>query len=266
MPVWKTKPDLLSLCMKSILTQTYTDFEFLIIYQKSFEEVDNQIEQIFNENSDDHRLKIIETKMPGFTNSLNLGLLHSKGEYVARMDGDDISEITRFEEQLNHLKQTKTDLVGSWAYSIAENGNVLGRIETPVSHSDIRKKIMFHNPFLHSSILLRKNIFEKIGKYNPIFEGAEDYDLYFRIIAGNHKVSNIPKYLIKLRETKGSIMRRSGWQKRRLTYLNVKKNAVKNLGFNSFLDRFYYSLTPLTLLLSPKFAFVLKNKIGYHKK
>ena len=70
---------------------------------------------------------------------------------------------------------------------------------------------MFHNPFLHPSIFFKKDIIKKVGNYNPKFNGAEDYDFYFRIMALNYKVSNIPKFLINLRETNNSIMRGSGW-------------------------------------------------------
>ena len=265
MPVWKTNPLFLKSSLKSILDQTYNELEILIIYQKSQEKIDEKIEQVFNDNCDDSRLKIIETKNNGFTNSLNFGLENAKGEYIARMDSDDISDKTRLEEQINYLKNKNIDLVGSWAYSISENEKILGMIQTPILHSDIRKKIMFHNPFLHPTILFRRSLIKKTGDYNSRFEGAEDYDFYFRVIASKSRVSNIPKYLIKLRETKGSIMRGKGWQQKRKTYLQVKKNAVLNLGFKTPRDLFYYSLTILTLPMSPKVAFFVKRKIGYNK-
>lgn len=265
MPVWKTNPLFLRLSLKSILEQSYGKFELLVIYQKSQEEIDAQIEKIFNENCDDPRLKIIEMKDKGFTNSLNFGLEHAKGEFIARMDSDDISDKNRFEEQINHLKNTNDDLVGSWAYSISEKGESLGKIETPISSSDIKKKIMFHNPFLHPTIFFRTSLIKKVGNYDQKFEGAEDYDFYCRVIASNCNVSNIPKYLIKLRETEGSIMRGKGWQKKRKVYWKVKKNAIFTLGFKSSYDLWYFFLTILSLPLTPKMALFVKRKIGYNK-
>jgi len=266
LPVWKPKPELLSISIKSILEQTFTNLELLIIYQKTHDKNDNEIKEVFEENSDDHRLKIIQVKEKGLSNSLNAGLTQSSGQLIARMDSDDVSEKNRLDEQTSFINETGNDLIGSWAYLISENGDVIGTAEPPALYSEIRKKIMFHNPFLHPSILFRKKIIEKVGVYSSGYNSAEDYDFYFRIIAANFKVANIPKFLIRLRETEDSIMRGRNWLPKRWINFKVKGNAVKNLGFTSPRDLFYDFLTPLTLLVSPKRAFYLKEKIGYTKK
>jgi len=266
LPVWKPKPELLSISIKSILEQTFTNLELLIIYQKTYGKIDDEIKEVFEENSDDHRLKIIQVKEEGLSNSLNAGLTQSSGQLIARMDSDDVSEKNRLDEQTSFINETENDLIGSWAYLISENGDVIGTAEPPVLYSEIRKKIMFHNPFLHPSILFRKKIIEKVGVYSSKYNSAEDYDFYFRIIAANFKVANIPKFLIRLRETEDSIMRDRNWLPKRWINFKVKGNAVKNLGFTSPRDLFYYFLTPLTLLVSPKSAFYLKEKMGYNKK
>lgn len=265
MPVWGAKPSFLSLSTQSILEQKFSNLELLIVYEKSSEKIDESLEKIFEENSDDHRLKIIKSNEKGLANSLNLGLTKAKGQYIARMDSDDISEKNRLEEQISFIKESNNDLVGSWALSISEEGKVLGTIEPPVTHLEIRKKIMFHNPFLHPSILFRKEILEKVGFYNPKFNGAEDYDLYFRVMSENFRVSNMPKFLLRLRETTGSVMRGENWKLQRSVYLNVKKNAMKNLGFSTPRDLFYYYLSTFTRFVSPKNAYLLKKKIGYNK-
>jgi len=102
------------------------------------------------------------------------------------------------------------------------------------------------------SIFFYRSLIKKIGNYNPLYSGAEDYDLYFRAIATNHKISNVPKTLIRLRETENSITRGTQWRKNKLMTWKVKKNAFMNLGFHKSRDFFYFSLTPLTLLLPPK--------------
>jgi len=264
-PVYKTKSEFLSQSITSILEQSYDNIELIVIFEKSNSDYDDEIESTLGENSDDHRLKIIIPKKKGLANSLNEGLVESKGQLIARMDADDISEKNRFEEQTKYFEKTKTDLIGSWALSISEENKVLGTIEPPITNSEIRKKIMFHNPFLHPSIIFKKSITEKIGGYNSMFNGAEDYDLYFRIISKGYTVGNIPKPLIRLRETSDSIMRGKNWKKNREINFQVKKNAVKNLGFLSLRDLIYFSLTPLTYFVSPKNALILKNKIGYNK-
>ena len=265
MPVWKIEGKFLIQSIESVLHQSYRNLELLIIYEKSDTNRDIEIQNVLEQYSEDTRLRIILTKKKGLANSLNEGLVESKGQLIARMDADDISEKNRFEEQTKYLEKTKTDLIGSWALSISEENKVLGTVEPPITNSEIRKKIMFHNPFLHPSIIFKKSITEKIGGYNPMFNGAEDYDLYFRIISKGYTVGNIPKPLIRLRETNDSIMRSKNWKKNRKINFQVKKNAVKNLGFRSLRDLIYFSLTPLTYFVSPKNAFILKNKIGYNK-
>jgi glycosyltransferase involved in cell wall biosynthesis len=266
LPVWKVKSDYLSKSIKSILEQTYTNLELITIYRQNEEDKDKELEGILDENQDDHRFKKIVTKVKGLSNSLNLGLKNSTGQFIARMDADDISEKNRFDEQINFLKETKSDLVGSWANSISENDKIIGTIKPPTEHKEIRRKIMFHNPFLHPSIFFKKDIIKKVGNYNPKFNGAEDYDFYFRIMALNYKVSNIPKFLINLRETNNSIMRGSGWFHNRWINYKVKENAVKNLGFTKAEDIFHFSLTPMTFLVTPRTAFYLKKKIGHNKE
>jgi len=265
MPVRKSNPFFLNMSIKSILDQTFSNFELLIIYEKSFNKIDCQIESVFDRYEHDHRLKLIKLKKSGFTNSLNVGIKEAKGEFLARMDADDISELTRFEEQLNYLVRTKSDLIGSWAYSISEEGKVLSKIQLPITHKQIRKQIMLHNPFLHPSILFHRSVIDKVGNYNEKFDGAEDYDFYFRVLSAGFKLANMPKYLIRLRETKSSLMRGKGWRNKRMAYLKVKENAVKNLGFRTGQDLFFYGLTPFALLVTPKVALFLKKMIGYYK-
>lgn len=264
-PVYNVKKEFLSQSIKSILDQTYQNMEIIVIFEKSNSKKDNEIESELKKNLANHRFKIIIPKKKGLANSLNEGISESKGKFIARMDADDISEKNRLEEQIKYLEDNNIDLVGSWATSISEKGEKLGTIEPPITNSKIRKKIMFHNPFLHPSIIFRKSIINEIGMYDPKYDGAEDYDLYFRIISKGYQVGNIPKPLIKLRETSDSIMRGNNWRKSRKMNFKVKKNAVKNLGFHSLRDLIYFSVTPLTYFISPKNAFILKNKIGYNK-
>jgi len=112
MPVWRAKPSFLSISTQSILEQKFSNLELLIVYEKSSEKIDESLEKIFEENSDDHRLKIIKSNEKGLANSLNLGLTKAKGQYIARMDSDDISEKNRLEEQISFIKESNNDLVG----------------------------------------------------------------------------------------------------------------------------------------------------------
>lgn len=264
MPVWKPDVTQLDLCIESISNQTYSNLELIIIYRKSNSKVDSEVEKIFDKNKHDHRIRVIEDNA-NFVDALNLGIKMAKGTKIGRMDSDDICVNTRFEDQIEFMQQNKISLIGSWAYSISNDGKIIGVIEPPYKPEEIRKKIMFHSPILHPSILMEKKMMDQIGYYDPNFYGAEDYELLLRAISKNYKIANIPKHLIYLREASQSIMRGSGWRSARKAYVKAKNTALLHYGFNRYYDIFYCLLTPITFFISPKMAYSIKSKLGWNR-
>ena len=264
MPVWKPDITQLDLCIESIRNQTYSNLELIIIYKKSNIKVDSEVEKIFDKNKDDHRIRVIEDNAK-FVDALNLGIKMAKGTMIGRMDSDDICVNTRFEDQIEFMRQNKISLIGSWAYSISNDGKIVGVIEPPYQPEEIRKKIMFHNPILHPSILMEKKMLDGIGYYDPRFSGAEDYELLLRGIFKNYRMANIPKHLIYLRETNQSIMRGSKWRSARKAYIRAKNTALLHYGFNHYHDIFYCLLTPLTLFASSTMAYKIKSMLGWNE-
>jgi len=263
MPVYNPNLEQLEISLQSVLAQTYSNLELIIIYKSSGKEVDSKVQEIF-EKYKDNRIRIFHDNS-GFVSALNLGIEKSNGKFIGRMDSDDICVNTRFEEQSKFMQQNKLSLVGSWAFSITNEGKQIGTIEPPYEHDKIRKKIMFHNPILHPTILVEKKMLEDIGYYNEKFYGAEDYELYLRAISKNYKIGNIPRYLIYLREAESSITRGNQWRSTRKAYFKTKKQALFHYGFNRYYDVFYYLLTPLTFLISPKMSLAIKNIAGWNK-
>lgn len=264
MPVWNPDINQFKLAVESIISQTYSNLEFLIIYKKSTKELDEQIRTIVDKNFDDHRIKLIYNNN-NFVDALNEGIQKSSGQIIGRMDADDISIKTRFEEQINYQKENNVSILGSWVKSISSNGDLIGTIEPPYLPEDIRKKIMYHSPLSHSSIIIKRDVFKKIGLYDPNFLGAEDYEFYLRAISKGYKLGNIPKYLIYIREEEMSYMRGRGWKKSRRAYFRAKSKAVKKYKINGFTDVIFWLLTPITFFVPPKFAYLMKNKIGWYK-
>ena len=123
---------------------------------------------------------------------------------------------------------------------------------------------MFHSPILHPSVLMEKKMLNEIGYYDPNFYGAEDYELYLRAISKNYRIANIPKHLIYLREADSSIMRGPQWKATRKAYIKAKNTALLHYGFNRYYDIFYCLLTPLTMFISPKMAYKIKNTVGWN--
>ena len=179
--------------IESILNQTFTDFEFIIVNDGS---TDTSFEII--QSYDDERIKRINNeKNIGLTKSLNKVLKEAKGEYIARQDADDISLPNRFEEQMKHLEEhPEVALLGTNIYKIDENGKIIGKhiVLAKPSIKDLFKS----NQFNHGTVMFKKRVVEKLGYYEEIFKYSQDYELWLRI-AKHYEVRNLTQILYKLR-------------------------------------------------------------------
>lgn len=263
-PVWHPNIDQLKKCLNSVIKQTYVNLEIILIYRKS-EGFDDKFYHLINEYHEEKRLKVIEGKSKGFVNALNEGILNSNGEFIGRLDADDYCKIERFEKQLEFKKIHNYNIVGTWAYSISEDGKIIGKIEPPTSHFDIRKKMMFHCPLLHPTILMDRKMLDDIGLYDPSFIHAEDYELYFRAMSRNYKFGNVPDHLGYIRETIESRSRGAEWRKQRLYYIKAKNKAFFHYGFVKPYDIIYHILTPVSYFMSPFIWNRLKKFTGWNK-
>ncbi len=179
--------------IESILNQTYTNFEFLIIDDGST----GSISDILHKYGDP-RIRLVKNENNlGLTKSLNKGLALANGEYIARMDADDISLPKRFEKQVSFLiKNPDIALVGTSNYIIDSQGTEIGSRIVPASvdFNDLLKE----NPFNHGSIMVKKSVLISMGGYNEFFRYAQDYELWLRI-AKLYPVRNLIEPLYKQR-------------------------------------------------------------------
>jgi glycosyltransferase involved in cell wall biosynthesis len=183
--------------IESILNQTFTDFEFIIINDGSTDASSEILEEYAQKDS---RIRLIHQENMGLTKSLNKGFGMAHGEYIARMDADDISEPTRFEKQVDFLDaHPSIGIVGINSYIIDERGNILREIKHPTSHDEIMSKILLDNKFIHSSVMLRKILLKKYGYYNEKLTYAQDYELFLRL-STHTKLANLPDPLHRWRE------------------------------------------------------------------
>jgi glycosyltransferase involved in cell wall biosynthesis len=178
--------------IESILEQTFRDLELIIIDDSS---TDNTL-QVVSSFKDD-RIRLIEKKEnTGLISSLNLGIQMSRGAFIARMDGDDISHTTRIEKQIQFLKANpEIMLCGTW-YQLLSLKEI---IKLPVEPGDIKIALLDYCPLGHPTVMFRKDILAANNlSYDPDFFAAEDYELWTRMVAIG-SIANIPAPLLSYR-------------------------------------------------------------------
>ncbi|HPC74470.1 MAG TPA: glycosyltransferase [Syntrophales bacterium] len=174
----------------SILAQTFTDFEYLIVDDGS---TDGTAEIL--QSYQDPRIRIFRQENRGLTASLNRALGLARGGYVARMDADDIAQPERFQKQVDFLDaRADVAVVGTYAYRIDEKDRIVCTYTFKTENDDIRADLSMTCPFCHSSIMFRKICVGEVGGYREKVGPTEDLDLYFRL-SEKFSLANIPEPL-----------------------------------------------------------------------
>ena len=196
MSVYNGMPYLVE-AVKSILDQTYKNFEFIIVDDGS---TDNSWRYL--KSLKDPRVKLIKNKKNlGLPKSLNIALRQAQGDFVARMDADDISKPERLHIQLNFMElNPQIDICGSFVSVIDENGKLIGGIKKPITDDKIKQQIYWLTPLLHPTWFAKKEVFTKLKGYDEKWDFVEDFE--FLIRAKDFKMANIPKYLLFFRNQK----------------------------------------------------------------
>lgn len=191
MPVYRNAKHV-EQAVESILRQTYSDFELILIDDAS----DDETVSLLRSFTDPRIIRIEKEKNTGYTESLNMGLERARGEYIARMDGDDISLPARFEKQVALMDANPGVIVcGTW-YRIAGTHK---EVHPPSGHDAIRIAFLDGNALAHASVMIRKATLDQHKlRYNTGMEPAEDYDLWVRMSALG-QLHNIPEVLLEYR-------------------------------------------------------------------
>ena len=192
----------------SILNQTYQDFEFIIINDCS---KDKSLAILKDYEKSHKSIKLINnTENLGLTKSLNRALAISKGEYIARMDADDISKSNRFERQIAFLKKHKTiDILGTFSNNIDEHGKTIGSRTVPVMHNEIMQMLPKLSPVSHPTVMFKRKSLKKIGFYNPKYRTSQDLEMWFRAAGAGLKFHNIPEVLFEYRIDRDFLARKT---------------------------------------------------------
>lgn len=183
----------LSEALDSILNQTVTDFEVIAIDDGS---TDSSLSVLQQYEKKDSRVKVVSRANKGLANTLNEALTLATGEWIARMDQDDIALAHRFEKQLAYLKSSGADMVGSWVkrFGAADKRTV----KLPESDNAIKMALLFGSPFAHPAVMMRAALVKEL-RYEHRWDKAEDYDLWVRAAIAGWKMANVPEVLLQYR-------------------------------------------------------------------
>ncbi|MBF0594196.1 MAG: glycosyltransferase [Candidatus Omnitrophica bacterium] len=188
--------------VESVLKQTYTSFEFLIVDDAS---TDASLE-ILN-SYHDPRIRIVQNSVnQGQAASLNIGLRAATGTYIARIDADDIALAHWLECQVQAARRNPECLViSSWACIVNKEGVVKQLLEIPLTHEGMLLRSLTASPINHGGSLLKRADILRYGGYDESFRALADYDLWTRLLQVGARFSSGKKILMAVRVHGGSI-------------------------------------------------------------
>lgn len=214
--------------VSSVLKQTLDDFELIVVDDAS---TDNSA-QILDKFNDSRIIRVKHPSNAGLPATLLAGIAHAQGEFIARQDQDDFSHPARFAKQVAAFDaKNSLGLVGTWAAIISQTHDrswaQVGSHQHPAGNSILKWRMLWSNPFVHSSVMIRRSILDEVGSYDASPERAlpEDFDLWSRI-SRISEVANIPEFLQSYRQSP------SGMSQTLATQIleGVTRVASENLG------------------------------------
>lgn len=208
----KDKPEELALALKSIWDdQTLKPAEIVIVKDGL---LTTELDAVFDEFAKRAPVKFCSLeKNVGLGKALAIGVEACSNEYIARMDGDDISMPDRFEKQVQFLEANPdVALCGGMIQEfVGSPENVTGKRILPEDHHDISRFCKWRSPFNHVTVFYRKQAILDVGNYQH-FLFYEDYWLWARVLVHGYQTSNLPDIMVKVRSGGNMLSRRKGWR------------------------------------------------------
>ncbi len=203
LPVYNC-PRYVGRAVESILAQTYTDFELIVIDDGSEDETLAVVSRYT-----DPRIRLLTQANRGLAGALNRGIELARGRYIGRQDQDDVAFPERLARQVAFMDaHPDCALVGTWAEIWREDERTKRTHAFPSDNADLKFRLLLDNLFVHSSVMVRRAALDRIGVYctDPGRQPPEDYELWSRI-AREYDVANLPEVLQVYREVEGSMSR-----------------------------------------------------------
>lgn len=233
--------------IESILSQTFSDFEFLLVDDGSTDASANIIRKYA---AQDLRIRILTNAVAqgfGGEKASNSAYKQARGQYIAKLDADDIAYPQRLERQLNFL-ETNPDifLVGSWLTLIDTHGRVIGKRHYPTDPDDILREFYYRNCIGHPSIMFRNNVITG-DFYSLRFAALNDYYSHFVHMQAGLKMANLPEYLVQYR-VHDSNTTFSGLKRQWAINMEIKQSFVRDFAYRPPILH-QSALTLITLLI-----------------
>lgn len=239
----------------SILNQTFTDFELIVIDDGS---KDGTYDLLNDYKKKDSRIKVISRENKGLIATLNEGFSIARGEYIARQDDDDISHLSRFEKQVGFLDENlEYALCGTFYNVVDEKNKFIRKHFLPSSNENIQQHL-FDSCFGHGTIMLRRSMILDMPWYRKDALYVEDYDFFIRV-AKKFKVYNIPEYLYDWC-FRGESVSFGNYKAQRTNKIAIQMSHEQGLEFCDAQDKAFKSYTEAQYLENLATVYLLENK------
>lgn len=197
----------------SLRSQSFEDFEVVAVDDGS---TDDTFAQLYRWAQDDGRVRVVQSHGRGLVAALSAGLAGARGEYVARMDADDVADLDRFRKQVSLLDERPRlaacgSLVEYFPPESVQDGarRYEAWLNGLVEPDDIARDIFVECPMPHPTLMVRRHVLLAVGGYRDM-GWPEDYDLVLRLWAAGHPLAKVPEVLLRWRESPGRLSRRDG--------------------------------------------------------
>lgn len=261
------KPIYLEETINSVIHQKYINKIYLVL-----DRVEKEYLNLSNFNNE--KIVVLNSNKPGIVEALNLGLKNSQAKYIARIDSDDLMQEDRIKQQREFMEKSPDCVcVGSFIEIFGNNKGTYIK-KYPSDFHSIKKNLEYQNAIAHPSVMYKSSIVKKIGGYRNFFEGAEDYDLWFRL-SKIGEIRNLQKPLTRYRISDGQYS--SKFSEYRIALDSLVR--IVNLNFNGGVDHFdfyqnqesqkvanLYNKLEQEIRNSNKSAYKKLTKINYYSK